>query len=151
MTLPATELPVRTRAADAATARLIGARVLVVEDNLVNQKLARLMLEKLGCTCVVASSGAEALAMADGAEFDLVLMDWQMPEMDGLETARRLRDLWDDGPHIPIVAVTASAMPGDREACLAAGMSDYLSKPIEIATLARVVERWATRSSTARS
>jgi signal transduction histidine kinase/ActR/RegA family two-component response regulator len=122
----------------------IGARILVVEDNLVNQKLVRIMLDRLGCQCEMASSGAEALSMAAHRAYDLVLMDWQMPEMDGLETARRLQTLW--GPHggAPIVAVTASAMSGDREACLAAGMSDYLPKPIDMATLAQVVERWTS-------
>jgi len=120
----------------------IGARILVVEDNIVNQKLVRIMLQRLGCQCELASSGAEALALAAHRDYDLVLMDWQMPEMDGLETASRLQTLWGASRRTPIVAVTASAMAGDREACLAAGMSDYLPKPIDMATLAQVVERW---------
>jgi CheY-like chemotaxis protein len=122
----------------------MGGRVLVVEDNAVNQKLVRLMLTRLGCHVEIASSGPEAIGMAAAARYDLVLMDWQMPGMDGLETARRLKAQWPEGAEAPIVAVTASAMQGDREACLAAGMCDYLAKPIDIASLARVVERWSS-------
>jgi signal transduction histidine kinase/ActR/RegA family two-component response regulator len=121
----------------------IGARVLVVDDNIVNQKLVRVMLNRLGCACDTASSGAEALEMAAADDYDLVLMDWQMPEMDGLETARRMRALWQPDRQTPIVALTASAMQGDREECLASGMSDYLAKPVEMATLAKVVTRWS--------
>jgi signal transduction histidine kinase/ActR/RegA family two-component response regulator len=143
-------LPVSTLGTSAAApepplpgSESLAARVLVVEDNEVNQKLVRLMLERLGCVCEVASSGPEALALASHRDYDVVLMDWQMPEMDGLETARRLQELWGPARQTPIVALTASAMAGDREACLAAGMSDYLTKPVDIAGLARVVERWA--------
>jgi signal transduction histidine kinase/ActR/RegA family two-component response regulator len=143
-------LPVSATVAPPAAAELpagerpIGGRILVVEDNAVNQKLVRLMLTRLGCHAEVASSGPEALAMAAAGRYDLVLMDWQMPGMDGLETARRLKAQWAEGSEVPIVAVTASAMQGDREACLAAGMCDYLAKPIDIASLARVVERWSS-------
>lgn len=101
-----------------------------------------LMLARIGCLCDVASSGAEALAMTGRDAYDLILMDWQMPGMDGLETARRMKAAWKSGAAVPIVAVTASAMQGDREACLAAGMSDYLAKPINMTNLAAVVERW---------
>jgi signal transduction histidine kinase len=126
----------------APAAPVFGARILVVEDNPVNQKLVSLMLGRLGCHCDIASSGSEALERIAEDRFDLVLMDWQMPGMDGLETARRMQERWSPGQEIPIIAVTASAMHGDREACLAAGMSDYLAKPVDIATLAKVVERW---------
>jgi signal transduction histidine kinase/ActR/RegA family two-component response regulator len=147
VTLPASSAkvaPAEAVRAAASAEQSIGARVLVVEDNVVNQKLVRLMLERLGCSCDIASSGAMALTMAAAPDYDLVLMDWQMPEMDGLETARRMRALWAPERQIPIVALTASAMQGDREACLAAGMADYLAKPIEMAGLAQVVERWSS-------
>jgi signal transduction histidine kinase/CheY-like chemotaxis protein len=144
--LPASDRPaIAPAAAPTPTpGATLGARILVVEDNIVNQKLVRIMLDRLGCHCELASSGAEALSLAAENDYDVVLMDWQMPEMDGLETARRLQTLW--GPHrgAPIVAVTASAMSGDREACLAAGMSDYLAKPIDMAALAQIVERWTS-------
>jgi CheY-like chemotaxis protein len=140
---------VRQAVTEPAVSRHIAARVLVVEDNPVNQKLVRLMLERLGCGCDVASSGPEALSLAATRDYDLVLMDWQMPEMDGLEAARRLKELWTPERQAPIIAVTASAMQGDREACLVAGMSDYLAKPIEMAGLASVLERW-TRGNVAK-
>jgi signal transduction histidine kinase/CheY-like chemotaxis protein len=124
--------------------RQIGGRILVVEDNPVNQKLVRLMLTRLGCHTEIASSGSEALTMVAMDRYDLILMDRQMPDMDGLETARRMKAQWGPGDEIPIVAVTASAMHGDREECLAAGMCDYLAKPIDIASLAKVVERWSS-------
>jgi CheY-like chemotaxis protein len=145
VTLPvsATVRPADAPETALAGERPIGGRVLVVEDNAVNQKLVRLMLTRLGCHVEIASSGPEAIGMAAGGGYDLVLMDWQMPGMDGLETARRLKAQWTEGAEVPIVAVTASAMQGDREACLAAGMCDYLAKPIDIASLARVVERWS--------
>jgi CheY-like chemotaxis protein len=120
-----------------------GARVLVVEDNVVNRKLVQRMLEKLGCAVKLAEDGAQALEVAAGQEFDLVLMDWQMPGMDGLETTRRLKRLWSADRQVPVVALTASAMEGDRVACLEAGMSDYLTKPLGMAELAGVLERWA--------
>ena len=110
-------------------------RILLAEDNVVNQKLAVRLLERMGYRADVAGNGAEAIAaLADGA-YDLVLMDVQMPELDGLEATRRIRDRWPDRP-LRIVGLTANAMAGDREACLAAGMDDYVSKPIRPAELA---------------
>ncbi|HLK63449.1 MAG TPA: response regulator [Bryobacteraceae bacterium] len=122
-----------------------GTRVLVVEDNPVNRKLVERMLEKLGCSVVVAEEGAQAIECVRHQEFDLVLMDWQMPGMDGLETTRRLKQLWPADRQVPIVALTASAMEGDRAACLRAGMSDYLTKPIRLAELRSVVDRWTAQ------
>jgi signal transduction histidine kinase/CheY-like chemotaxis protein len=119
-----------------------GAHVLVVEDDLVNRKMAKYMLEKLGCVVAVAETGAEALELAAHAHFDLVLMDWRMPDMDGLETARRMKSLWPADQQVPIVALTASAMEGDRQQCIEAGMSDYLAKPLQMARLADVLTRW---------
>jgi signal transduction histidine kinase/ActR/RegA family two-component response regulator len=120
-----------------------GARVLVVEDNVVNRKLVQRMLEKLGCTVSMTEDGAEAIQVAERQEFDLVLMDWQLPGIDGLETTRRLKQLWPADRQVPVVALTASAMEGDRAACLEAGMSDYLTKPLRMSALADVLERWA--------
>jgi PAS domain S-box-containing protein len=111
-----------------------GLRILVAEDNAVNQRLALLMLEKLGYGGDVVSNGAEALAALERARYDVVLMDVQMPELDGLEATRRIHERWaSERPHI--IAVTAGAMSEERDRCLAAGMDDYLSKPIRIEEL----------------
>jgi CheY-like chemotaxis protein/HPt (histidine-containing phosphotransfer) domain-containing protein len=121
------------------------ARVLVVEDNQVNQLLVRRQLERLGCHVQVLPSGEEALAAFPSMDVDLVLMDWQMPGLDGLETARRWRALEaaTGRPRVPVVAVTASALPGDRERCLAAGMNDFVAKPVGMEVLARILGTWA--------
>jgi signal transduction histidine kinase/ligand-binding sensor domain-containing protein/ActR/RegA family two-component response regulator len=104
-------------------------RILLAEDNIVNQKVARGLLEKHGHTVTVASSGMEAVAISTQQLFDVILMDVQMPEMDGFEATRRIRER---GERLPIIAMTAHAMPGDRERCLAAGMDGYVSKPIKV-------------------
>jgi CheY-like chemotaxis protein len=104
-------------------------RVLLAEDNAVNQKLALRLLERMGYAAEVAMDGTEAIAALEAADFDVVLMDVQMPELDGLEATRRIRERWPDR-RVRIVAMTANAMEGDRETCLAAGMDDYVSKPI---------------------
>ncbi|MCU0071617.1 response regulator [Pseudomonas koreensis] len=116
-------------------------RVLLVEDNPVNQLVAKGMLAKLGCEVVVASHGAEALDQLEHAEFDLVLMDCNMPVMDGYEASRQIRQSgrW---PHLPIVALTANAMSEERERCRAAGMSDYLAKPFRREELAALLDQW---------
>jgi CheY-like chemotaxis protein len=107
-------------------------RILLAEDNLVNQRLAQRMLEKAGHTVVIAGNGLRALQLLDGQEFDVILMDVQMPEMDGLEATRRIREAEKtSGCHIPVIAMTAHAMVGDRERCLDAGMDGYLSKPFD--------------------
>jgi len=115
--------------------------ILIAEDNAVNQRLASRILEKRGHTVVVANNGKEALAALDRESFDLVLMDVQMPEMDGFEatTAIREREKGTDA-HVPIVAMTAHAMKGDRERCLKAGMDDYVSKPLQAEELVRISE-----------
>ena len=106
-------------------------RVLLAEDSVVNQKLAIGLLEKHGHTVVVAANGKEAIAALTSQEFDVVLMDVEMPEMDGLEATAVIRvQEKQTGEHIPIVAMTAHAMKGDRERCLEAGMDEYVSKPI---------------------
>jgi signal transduction histidine kinase/DNA-binding response OmpR family regulator len=120
-------------------------RVLVAEDNPVNQKLARRLLEKAGCQVDVSANGAEAVQMWCQFPYDLIFMDCQMPEMDGYEATaeiRRLEKLKATYSHTPIVALTANAMTGDREKCLAAGMDDFIAKPIPIDAVNRVIRRW---------
>ena len=120
------------------------AQILLAEDNPVNQKVAASILAKLGHSVQVVGTGAEALRALRDRSFDLVLMDVQMPELDGLEAARRIRGEGSEAldPRVPIVALTAHAMPGDRERVLDAGMDDFLAKPILPKGLQRVVERW---------
>lgn len=117
------------------------ARILLVEDNPVNQLVAKGMLAKLGCQVELATQGVEALARLEEQAFDLVLMDCNMPVMDGYEATRRIRERgrW---PGLPIVALTANAMPEERERCRAAGMDDYLAKPFRREDLLAVVDRW---------
>ncbi|HMC63474.1 MAG TPA: response regulator, partial [Gemmataceae bacterium] len=116
-------------------------RVLLVEDNDVNQKLAIRILKKQGHTVVPAVHGKEALSLLDHQAFDLVLMDLQMPEMDGIEATTQIRAREEGtGRHIPIIALTAHAMHGDRERCLAAGMDGYISKPVRPDEIAKAIE-----------
>ncbi len=135
-------------AADSAVS--VALNILLAEDNLVNQELAQRLLEAAGHKVVVAANGQEALALFDEQHFDLVLMDMQMPVMDGLEAteairARELRRSWiasgDQFRQLPIVAMTANAMAGDRDRCLQAGMNDYVAKPIRKAELFAAIER----------
>ncbi|MBC8166191.1 MAG: PAS domain S-box protein, partial [Bryobacteraceae bacterium] len=116
-------------------------RVLVAEDHKINQKVAEYMLRKLGCEVEIAVNGLEAVKACSGTRYDLVLMDCQMPEMDGLTATRHIRAL-EGGWSIPIVALTANAMEGERERCLAAGMDDYLAKPIKLAALEEKFRLW---------
>jgi CheY-like chemotaxis protein/nitrogen-specific signal transduction histidine kinase len=117
-------------------------RVLVVDDNAANQKVAARMIERLGYRVDVASTGAEAAVMVGNGRYDAVLMDCQMPEVDGYEASRRIRREERGGAHLPIIAVTADDMSGERERCLAAGMDDYISKPLKLPIVAAVLERW---------
>ncbi len=119
--------------------------VLLAEDNAINQQVARLQLHKLGYQVVLAENGAEAVALYRAApdRFPIILMDCQMPVLDGLEATRQIRALErETNRHVPIVAMTANAMTGDREACLAAGMDDYLSKPVNRTALVDMLTRW---------
>jgi len=134
--------PTHGQAGAVAEARGVRARVLVVEDNQVNQLVATVELERLGCRVDTASNGGDALAMLELLPYDLVLMDCEMPDMDGFTATARLRAMEGPGRLVPVVAVTAHALPGDRERCLEAGMDDYLPKPLPRQGLARVVERW---------
>jgi two-component system, sensor histidine kinase and response regulator len=120
-------------------------RVLVAEDNAVNQQVAAGMLERAGHEAVVAANGREALALLEREAFDLVLMDVQMPELDGLETTAAIRERErTTGGHLPIVAVTAHAMKGDAERCLAAGMDGYVAKPLQPRELEAAIARVVT-------
>ena len=119
-------------------------RVLVAEDNAVNQKVIVRMLERLSCEVTVVADGAAAVEAAIGADWDLVLMDCHMPVLDGYDATRAIREHEAGGErHLAIVAMTANALAGDREACLAAGMDDYLAKPVRPAEVSAAIERWA--------
>jgi signal transduction histidine kinase/ActR/RegA family two-component response regulator len=125
-----------------------GARVLIVDDDRVNRKVTSALLQKLGCDCDVAVSGEEAVAACFSQSYNAVLMDCQMPGMDGFETTAIIRQLETSGAHLPIIALTASAMPEDRQKCLNSGMDDFLSKPIDATRLNEVIERWVPRTET---
>jgi two-component system sensor histidine kinase/response regulator len=116
--------------------------VLLVEDNKMNQLVATKVLEKLGYTFDVANHGREAVEALAGKSYDAVLMDCEMPEMDGYQATAAIREMEGERRHTPIVAMTAAAMAGERERCIAAGMDDYLTKPIRIELLASVLEKW---------
>jgi signal transduction histidine kinase/ActR/RegA family two-component response regulator len=119
-------------------------RILLAEDNAINQKIACHVLEKQGHHVTVAADGCQALSALDQAHFDVVLMDVQMPEMDGFETTDAIRALErGTGVHLPIIAMTAHAMKGDRERCIAAGMDSYISKPLGIKELIELLEKFA--------
>jgi CheY-like chemotaxis protein len=125
-----------------------GARILLAEDNAVNQRVARAILEKAGHTVIVAYNGENALSMWENQPFDLILMDVQMPDIDGFEATARIRAREkESGAHIPIIAMTAHAMTGDRERCLDAGMDDYISKPIRGQALLELVTKFAETAS----
>ena len=126
----------------AAPAPSPGCRVLLAEDNAVNQRVAVLMLERLGCRVDVAGNGLEALDLSGRLPYDIIFLDCQMPELDGYGAARAIRQREAGGPRVPIIALTANAMEGDREQCLAAGMDDYLSKPVVMASLAATLGRY---------
>ncbi len=125
--------------------------VLLVEDNPVNQKVACRMLERLGCAVEIVEDGKTAVDRVRDTVFDLVFMDCQMPEMDGFEATRAIRRMESGhGRHVTIVAMTAHAMTSDRAACLAAGMDDYMAKPIRADMLREALERWTAASAATR-
>ncbi len=118
-------------------------RILVAEDNVVNQKVAVRLLKKLGYRCEVANNGREAIDALERTNFHLVLMDCQMPELDGMAATKQIREREkSSGAHMPVIAMTANAMQGDRELCLEAGMDDYISKPVNPEALSAVLEKW---------
>ncbi len=119
-----------------------GLHILIAEDNLVNQKLAAKLLEKQGHTSLIANNGREAVEAWETEAFDAVLMDMQMPVMDGLEATKEIRAKERElGKHITIIAMTANAMTGDRERCLEAGMDEYIPKPVDVMKLVEVLEK----------
>ncbi|MEM7401829.1 MAG: EAL domain-containing protein, partial [Pseudomonadota bacterium] len=118
------------------------ATILVVEDNRANQQVAQAMLERVGCKCSIANNGLEALSLLENTEYDAVFMDCNMPEMDGYEATRHIRQFNSEASQIPIIAMTANVLSGDREKCLEAGMSDYTKKPLKLEKLIEKLSRW---------
>jgi len=129
----------------AQTGQLGNARILVVEDNQTNQHVIVLRLQKLGCTVQVANDGQEAVEATAAHSFDAILMDCEMPVMDGFEATAKIRGSICN--RVPIIALTANAMDGERERCLAAGMDDYLSKPVRAQDLFVKLQHWIGRNS----
>jgi len=121
---------------------LVRGRVLVAEDNPVNQLVAAEMLKRLGCSADVVGNGREAVEAMGTQSYDLIFLDCHMPEMDGFDACRAIREAEPPGQHTPIIAMTASALKGDRERCLEAGMDDYVPKPVRMADLAAAVNHW---------
>ncbi|MCZ2149140.1 MAG: PAS domain S-box protein [Bryobacterales bacterium] len=130
---------------EASPGKLVRLRVLVAEDNLVNQRLAIRFLEKEGCIVDLAPSGTDVIRIWERTAHDVILMDCHMPEMDGYEATReiRRREREQGRPRVPIVAMTANALDGDRERCIQVGMDDFLSKPVQIEHLRRTLLRWS--------
>jgi two-component system, sensor histidine kinase and response regulator len=127
-------------------------RILLAEDNEINQKMTRVLLMRQGHSVDLAGNGAAAVEAVKQSQYDLIFMDVQMPEMDGFEAAQTIRKLEADGvikgPHVPIVAMTAHALHGDRQRCMDAGMDDYVSKPLDPRKVFQAIERWSDQSST---
>jgi CheY-like chemotaxis protein len=119
-----------------------GVRILVAEDNKVNQRVARAFLEKLGCQVDIVENGREACSALEREAYDLVLMDCHMPVMDGFEAARNIRQMQTGKPRTPIIALTAAVLWEERQQCFAAGMDDFLSKPISQLDLERALNNW---------
>jgi CheY-like chemotaxis protein len=132
-----------THLATLALVRDRARQMLMVEDNPVNLKVAEKMLERLGCVVTVARDGAQALDLLGEDPYDVILMDCQMPVMDGYESARRIRARSDAHSATPILALTANAMDGDEEKCLRAGMNAHIPKPVTLARLEQELELWA--------
>ncbi len=145
----APQAPVASAKLDPTLASRLPLRVLLCDDNVINQKVALRLLQQMGYRADLAANGLEALAALDRQPYDLIFMDVMMPEMDGLEATRLIRERQKQPAQFPnykspiiIVAMTASAMQGDREKCLAAGMDDYVAKPVRLEDVRAIVERW---------
>ena len=134
--------PIRAAAVTTPAATGSPRLVLLVDDNAVNQKVGAKMLEKMGCRVDMASNGLEAVDAWARVPYEIIFMDCQMPEMDGYEATAEIRRREPAGSRIPICALTANAMQGDREKCLKAGMDDYVSKPMKPDDLRAVLARW---------
>jgi two-component system, sensor histidine kinase len=134
-------------------AEQIPLKILLAEDNLVNQKLANRLFEKMGYDIDVATNGIEVLAAIQKQSYDLIFMDVQMPEMDGLEATRQIRAIEQSGQiglsslakSIQIIAITANAMQEDREKCLASGMNDFIAKPFKVEQIQTAIEKWGRK------
>jgi CheY-like chemotaxis protein len=141
---PSEPAPLNEPPLTAAPRNIRPRRILVAEDNHINQLLVVTLLEEAGYLVDVAEDGLEALAAVQRESYDLVLMDAQMPNMDGLQATRAIRGLADGRRRVPIIALTANAMAGDRDHYIAAGMDDYLSKPLDAAAMLSMVQAWMT-------
>jgi CheY-like chemotaxis protein/HPt (histidine-containing phosphotransfer) domain-containing protein len=155
---PAVSKPPAISKLDPKLSERLPLRVLLCDDNLINQKVAVRLLQQMGYKPDLAGNGVEALAALDKQTYDLIFMDVQMPEMDGLEATRVIRERQRDKSRFPnykssliIIAMTANAMPGDRDKCIAAGMDDYLAKPVRPEDIRKVVEHWAVAATDAES
>jgi CheY-like chemotaxis protein/HPt (histidine-containing phosphotransfer) domain-containing protein len=151
---PAPRQAPATAKLDPTLAARLPLRVLLCDDNIINQKVAVRLLQQMGYRAGLAANGVEALAALDRQPYDLIFMDVMMPEMNGFEATRLIRErqrLPDRFPHykspLVIIAMTASAMPGDREKCLAAGMDDYIAKPVRLEDVRAIIERWAAAAT----
>src|SRR5204863_5301749 len=129
-------------ALDATLARRLPLRLLLADDNPINQKVGLSVLQKLGYRADIANNGREVLQELEQKAYDILFLDVQMPEMDGLEAARRICERWPAEKRPRIIAMTGNALMGDREKCLQAGMDDYISKPVRIGDLQAALERW---------
>ena len=141
--------PAQPQASESAPSGIFegsGLRVLLAEDNIVNQKVASRMLERLGFRTDVSANGKEAVGMFQMAWYDMIIMDCQMPEMDGFAAAEEIRRLERGERRVIILAMTAEAIGDARERCLASGMDDYIAKPVKLAELADVLRRWVGKA-----
>ncbi len=122
------------------------AKVLVVEDTVVNQKVAQMMLEKLGVTVVIAENGQTAVSKFREGSFDLIFMDCQMPVLDGFKATEAIRNLESEGQRTPIIALTANVVKEEKDKCYASGMDDFVSKPVSQQMLAKMLEKYLSCS-----
>ncbi len=123
------------------TSKFPGKKILIADDYFINQEVAQDILELMEFTVDVAENGRDAVKKFQHGQYDAVLMDIQMPEMDGYEAAEKIREIEGSGKHTPIIALTASVLVGEREKCLKAGMDDYISKPIEAVKLEQILKK----------
>jgi CheY-like chemotaxis protein len=147
---PITEpVPLSENAGGTSEPSELAGHVLLVEDNNINQIIASRMLERLGLTHEIANNGREALEKIQAHTYDLILMDVQMPEMDGMDATRALRawEIENARPRLPVIAMTANALSGDRSDCLASGMDDHLAKPVRVETLRALLAHWLPKQA----